>query len=153
MSLTHKLVELQGMSEIFLSRTAGFFTGKISYLAGEILCGGFVLSSRLSPCLLCTLPECSQVTSDGREHHLPLFSASVTILTVVMDILWMWLWQNWGHLHVRGKALPTAGRSTFASSAPRTAHLGHWPVSLVSTTESHLDALIYSPLCPSQPLF
>lgn len=37
------------------------------------------VSSRLSPRSLCALPECSQVTADGRQRHSPLSSASVAI--------------------------------------------------------------------------
>lgn len=112
MCLTHKLVELQGISKIFLSRTAGFFTAKISYLAVEILCGGFGLSlfvgSCLSPWLLVYFTWVLRPLLVDRNTICLTSQLLLLFLTVVMDILW--LWQKWGHLHARGKPLPTAGR-------------------------------------------
>lgn len=158
MWLTHKLVELQGISEIFLSRTAWFFTAKVSYLAVEKLCRRFVLSLFVSSHLSLWMPVYFTWV-----FSIPLLIDRSTIchssrllflfLNVVMDILWMWLRQKWGHLHVRSETVLTAGSFAFAtSSTPRMAHLGRWPVNLVST-ESHLNALTYLPLHPSEHLF
>lgn len=141
MWLTHKLVELQGISGIFLSRTAGFLNCKnkllgwrstlrrirtflICKLPSVLVVAGILYMSVLEPLLIDGGPICHS------SWFLLLF------LTVVTNIWWIWFWQKWGHLHVRAKPLLTAGRSTFA-------HLGRWPHSLVSITESYLNALIH----------
>lgn len=154
MWLAHKLVELQGISEIFLSRTAWYFTAKISYLAAEILWGGFVLSCHLWDALCppgwwCALPESSTATADRRKCNLPLFPASVTIF------IFLWTFcgcgQKLGHLHVGGKLVPIAGKficlRIFIAKSTTSKTLAHQPGLDYRIT---FNAIIYSSLGPWQ---
>lgn len=137
MWLTRKLVELQGISEIFLSRTLHcknklfgwrntvwkICTSLFSAICKNLSVPDVLYLSVFKPILIEQSTIC----------HFPLLL--LLFLTVVMDILWMWLWQKWSHLHVGGEPVLTVGSFTSSASlSPRTEHLGHWPVSLVPST-------------------